>query len=298
MFYFDSYSSLSNMFKKSSNKQKQSPSKKGNWDAVWGQKSTKRKVNFLRKVGYFYIEASSLLSKYINNYTKSDKKYSIIELGCGGSSYLPYLQKKYKNLQIFGIDKSQKGCKSTNIILNENTFSGCIVCGDIFQNPFNKKFDIVFSVGLIEHFEKPDKILEKHVELLKPGGLLICIVPNFVGFQGKFFKLNVWKKNSGDFGYLKDWIWGIKVITISDLKNWLKNMDLQDVKVNPFGGFFPVLLMESYNRDVESLSIKLTYFFYRFFLFVPIIFLNIPFVFRLNSLSFSPFIVGIGLKKE
>ena len=284
------------MFKKPKNKQ--SLPKKGSWDAVWGQKSTLKKISFLRKVGFFYIEASGLLSKYINNYIKSDKKYSIIELGCGGSSYLPYLQKKYKNLQIFGIDKSLKGCRSIQLVLNEDFFSGCIVCGDIFQNPFNKKFDIVFSVGLIEHFDKPDSILEKHVGLLKPGGLLICIVPNFVGFQGKFFKLNVWKKNYADIWFSKNFIWGIRVISISEMKTWLKNMDLQDIKVHPIGGFFPVLLMESYNRDIQSLSIKLTYIFYRIFLFIPIILLNIPSVFRLNSLSFSPFIVGVGLKKK
>ncbi len=83
-------------------------------------------MNGCMDVKRYSICIETNLSKYINNYTKSDKKYSIIELGCGGSSYLPYLQKKYKNLQSFGIDKSQKGCKSTNIILNENTFSGSL----------------------------------------------------------------------------------------------------------------------------------------------------------------------------
>jgi SAM-dependent methyltransferase len=287
------------MIKKSSKEKNKSlmPDKRG-WDVVWKQKSTSKKLNFLRKIGFYYIQASGLLSKYIDNYTKSDKKYSIIELGCGGSSYLPYLQKKYKNLEIYGLDKSLNGCKSTNFVLNKDSFSSCIVCGDIFKNPFNKKFDIVFSVGLIEHFDEPKTILENHVELLKPGGLLICIIPNFIGFQGNFFNLNVWKKSTGGLGYSKDFIWGIKIITISDFKNWLKNMDLQDINVKPIGGFFPVLMMESYNLDIKSISIKLIYLFYRVFLFAPIIMFNIPFFFRLNSLSFSPFIVGIGLKKK
>ena len=133
------------MFKKFLHREKKHlVPQKESWDAVWGQKSTSSKVYFLRKVGYFYIVSSALLSKFLNNYIKSDKKYSIIELGCGGSSYLPYLQKKYKNIQIFGIDKSFKGCKSTYLALNEDTFLGCIVCGDIFQTPFKKKFDMEF----------------------------------------------------------------------------------------------------------------------------------------------------------
>jgi len=290
---------MASMIKKSSNKKNTLlDSNKRGWDVVWKQKSTSKKLNFLRKIGFYYIQASGLLSKHINNHIKSNKKYSIIELGCGGSSYLPYIQKKYKNLEIFGLDKSLSGCQSTNIVLNKDSFSGCIVCGDIFKTPFKKKFDIVFSVGLIEHFDNPKLILEKHVELLKPGGLLICIIPNFIGFQGNFFNLNIWKKSTGGLGYSKDFIWGIKIITISDLNTWLKNLNLQEIKVHPTGGFFPFLLMESYNLDIKSISIKLIYLFYRIFLFVPIIMFNLPFVFRLNSLGFSPFIVGVGIKKK
>jgi len=280
------------------NKKKLLIPEKGSWDAVWEQKSTSKKLNFLRKVGYFYIEATGLLSKYINNYIKKDKKYSIIEIGCGGSSYLPYLQKKYKNLQIFGLDKSLKGCKSTNIELNKDSFLGCIICGDIFQNPFHNKFDIVFSIGFIEHFDEPLPVLEKHIEFLKPGGILICIIPNFIGFQGSFFKLNMWKKTTKECYYDKDYIWGVKKISTSNLETWLKNIGLQDIKVGPIGGFYPVLMMESYNRDISSLSLKLTYFLYRVFLFLPIIIINIPFIFRLNTISFSPFLVGVGLKKK
>ncbi|MDH7506387.1 MAG: class I SAM-dependent methyltransferase [Candidatus Thermoplasmatota archaeon] len=287
------------MFKKFSNKKNtQLISDEGSWDAVWEQKSTFKKLNFLRKAGYFYISASGLLSKYINKHIKSDKKYTILEIGCGGSSYLPYLQKRYKNLKIFGLDKSMEGCKSTLFSLKKDTLLGGIVCGDIFKSPFCNKFDIVFSVGLIEHFDEPKLVIEKHLELLKPGGLLICIIPNFIGFQGSFFKMNVWRKSSRESAYSKDFIWGIKTIDVSELKSWLENLHLTKVKVHSIGGFFPFLMMESYNRDIKSVSIKFIYFFYRIFLFLPIIIINIPFIFRLNLLSFSPLIIGTGLKRQ
>ena len=43
---------------------KQIKSKKhfgGNWDGVWSQESTLKQLNFLRKIGNFYLEVTGLL---------------------------------------------------------------------------------------------------------------------------------------------------------------------------------------------------------------------------------------------
>jgi SAM-dependent methyltransferase len=39
-------------------------------------------------------------------------------------------------------------------------------------------FDVIFSGGFIEHFASPALVLDKIVDLLKPGGYLITTVPN------------------------------------------------------------------------------------------------------------------------
>lgn len=282
---------------------KQTKSKKfssTDWfDRVWLQESTLKQLNFLRKMIFLYLKVTSLLSKFINKYQERDKQYSFIELGCGASSFLPYIAKKYKNLQLFGLDKSPMGCKLAVKGVNDWNSSANIVCGDILKCPLrSEKFDIVFSFGLIEHFDNPNRVLEKHVDLLKPGGLLICIVPNVCGLQGKIFNLKIWRPKKLPSKYLKGWVGGMKFISVSDLKTWLTNVGLNDIKVAPIGGIYPFLMLESYHSDIQSLSIKLIYFFYRAFLFIPIIILNIPFVFRLNSLSLSPLIIAVGIKKK
>jgi SAM-dependent methyltransferase len=42
-------------------------------------------------------------------------------------------------------------------------------------------YDIVVSLGVIEHFNDPTAVVARHIELLKPGGVLILEVPNMAG---------------------------------------------------------------------------------------------------------------------
>jgi len=269
------------------------------FDRIYLQESTLRQLYFLRKMIFLYLEITGLLSKFIERFQEKGKQYFFIELGCGASSFLPYLAKKYNNLRLFGIDNSPKGCKLASIGDSDYNSSTNIICGDIIKCPINsKKFDIVFSFGLIEHFDNPEKVLENHVELLKPGGLLICIVPNVCGLQGKIFNLKKWQPKNLPSKYLKGWIGGMKLITINDLKTWLEDIGLKDVEVDPIGGIFPFLIMESYHPKSQPLSYKIFHFVYRYLFFLPTIVINLPFLFRLNSLFYSPLLIATGIKKK
>lgn len=57
-----------------------------------------------------------------------------------------------------------------------------ILCGDFFDDalvaPLCGQFDAAVSFGFIEHFADPALTVRRHVDLLKPGGVLIVTVPN------------------------------------------------------------------------------------------------------------------------
>jgi SAM-dependent methyltransferase len=40
-------------------------------------------------------------------------------------------------------------------------------------------FDVVYSFGVIEHFDDPRPMVQKHFDLLRPGGTAIITVPHF-----------------------------------------------------------------------------------------------------------------------
>jgi glycosyltransferase involved in cell wall biosynthesis/SAM-dependent methyltransferase len=53
-----------------------------------------------------------------------------------------------------------------------------LIVADVHRAPFPaESFDLVFSQGLIEHFEDPSQMLAAHVALVKPGGWLVISVP-------------------------------------------------------------------------------------------------------------------------
>jgi len=120
------------------------------FDQIWLQKNILKQLNFLRKMIYLYLEITGLLSKFIDRYQEKDKRYSFIELGCAASSFLPYIDKKYNNLRLFGIDKSLIGCKLATIKNNDTELSANIICGDILKSPIKpEEFDIVFILTIV-----------------------------------------------------------------------------------------------------------------------------------------------------
>jgi 2-polyprenyl-3-methyl-5-hydroxy-6-metoxy-1,4-benzoquinol methylase len=49
---------------------------------------------------------------------------------------------------------------------------------DFFEFTPIKKYDLVLSGGFVEHFEDFQAVVSKHTEFVKPGGLVVIIVPN------------------------------------------------------------------------------------------------------------------------
>lgn len=60
-----------------------------------------------------------------------------------------------------------------------------------FQDSHRERFDVVMSWSFLEHFSDPLQTVKLHVNLLKPGGILIIMVPNLRGVYGplvRFFR--------------------------------------------------------------------------------------------------------------
>jgi SAM-dependent methyltransferase len=71
---------------------------------------------------------------------------------------------------------------------NLKTGSIEVVEVDLFNYTPQKKYDLVVSNGLIEHFVDTKNIIQKHVEQLNSGGILLITLPNFKSLNGWFQK--------------------------------------------------------------------------------------------------------------
>jgi 2-polyprenyl-3-methyl-5-hydroxy-6-metoxy-1,4-benzoquinol methylase len=54
---------------------------------------------------------------------------------------------------------------------------------DFFSWQPEERYDVVASFGFIEHFDDAARVVDRHFEIVKPGGMVVIGMPNFGGAQ-------------------------------------------------------------------------------------------------------------------
>jgi SAM-dependent methyltransferase len=155
------------------------------WSEFWGEK---RLPPPIRVDGYgprawFYREFHHLWEGRLP--PAPDSSVSLLEIGCAQSRWLPYFARKW-GYTIAGLDYSALGCRQSRDLLAREGVVGEIFHQDLFSPESQQlaRFDLVFSNGVVEHFEDTGAVLGQMAAYLRPGGLMITIVPNLAGWLG------------------------------------------------------------------------------------------------------------------
>ena len=137
-----------------------------------------------------YYNNVSGLSKYTRLYTQnwlisqiSNTKFSNIKLaefGGGNSCFHDAVIEKCNIASYTIYDNNEVGISKFDEKYNYNGISKSINC-DLLNNEIvnSHQYDLVYSVGLIEHFDKEGtkNIVKKHFDAVKPGGIVIITAP-------------------------------------------------------------------------------------------------------------------------
>ena len=111
------------------------------------------------------------------------ERYSIVEIGAAPGKWLAlFPQDKYT---VSGIEYSEAGMDALTrnmMLLGISPLN--LIHGDFFEIEPKPTYDVVMSLGFIEHFDDPIRVLRRHIEWLSPGGYLVIGVPNFTGIHG------------------------------------------------------------------------------------------------------------------
>jgi len=131
------------------------------------------------------------------------KDPDVIELGSGCGELTARLIKRYGGSATL-VDRSTKGLKKANKIFKKHNIDATFLKKDLFNFKPKKKFDIVHSEGLIEHFldEKQKKIIEAHKKCVKKDGFVLISVPR----PAWYYRITKWfleKINKWPFGFEK-----------------------------------------------------------------------------------------------
>lgn len=112
---------------------------------------------------------------------------------------------------------------------------------DFFKFSSDKKYDIVLSLGFIEHFQDTKDVIERHVHLLSSTGQLLILIPNFLGLNGKMQKL--FDKENLEAHNLQS-------MEIPYLKNIMQHFGLKDIEIDYLGK--PMLWLEPKPENKNS----------------------------------------------
>lgn len=234
------------------------------WERYYQPNVQSRHVVVNPRHDYFVNECLNFIIPHLPLMT-SQKPVRLLEMGCGNSLWLPFFATTL-NYQVSGVDYSEEGCELARANLDALGCSGDVQCVDFTRlgEEYKEKFDIVFSLGVVEHFEKTSEVIGNFVRCLRPGGIIITVVPNMVGMMGKLQKLvservykahepldlndlveahTVWDLSIQTSGYLM--LLGLGMIDISDLpfKRWLGKtiygMDLLHLNLRRLTGLKP-----------------------------------------------------------
>lgn len=106
-----------------------------------------------------------------------------LEVGASPGKWLHFLSEN--GFKVAGLEISPS---AANLLKENLSFLGHqepkVITGDILHTAPTDKFGLVYSLGLVEHFDDPIEVIRAHLSWLEPGGTLIIGVPNFRGFHG------------------------------------------------------------------------------------------------------------------
>jgi SAM-dependent methyltransferase len=111
----------------------------------------------------------------------------VLEAGCGGSPWLAYLARERRCL-VTGIEIDPHAARRAEANLAGAGSRGEILVRDAFDVASNPellgRFDLVYSMGVLEHLANPVDGLLALAAYLRPGGRVLTTVPNLRGWNG------------------------------------------------------------------------------------------------------------------
>lgn len=152
----------------------------GHWELTW---AARPRCSFPSGIDTGTRNVLRLLRAYL----RPGLRY--VEIGCAPGKVLSWVGREI-NAPVSGIDYSPTGVETARWLCSKLKIKADIRCEDATCTTFGAHgFDLVFSCGLIEHFDDPRRMVEAHVDLIAPGGVAVIAVPNY---SGLYLKLQSW----------------------------------------------------------------------------------------------------------
>jgi SAM-dependent methyltransferase len=148
------------------------------WDGYWEKA---RALPIEVKPGEH--SATTAIIEVIDRHVAAPAPLSVVEIGGAPGGYLAHLWRTFGH-DVCALDNSEVGVELTRRNFDLLGIPGRVLHRDLFatDEPV-PQFDVVYSLGLIEHFADTASVVAAHLAYVKPGGRLIIGCPNLLGLN-------------------------------------------------------------------------------------------------------------------
>lgn len=251
------------------------------WEKYWQErgessvemKRTKRSLN------------TNALIDVFDKYLEKNPERNILEIGGAPGQYLMYMAKNF-GYRVASLDYSSAGNAQTVQNFKKAGMAVDVYERDLFSEKFSQgipQFDIVYSLGFVEHFENLQDVIARHLQLLKPGGKLIIGVPNLRGIYKWFLKQTA-------PGHLA--IHNLKSMDARNWQNFETALSLKIIYRAYIGGFEPLVMKK---LEKKNLWAKFLNFVVKILMLV--FSFNFNFLRKYNSPRCSGYLIGVYEKR-
>lgn len=193
------------------------------WDEEWRRLPPSRAYADLQWVerNYLYRSFDALLARVL----PVDPGRRFIEMGAGPGRWMIYFHRRF-GYRVAGCDYSPVSCE-----LARHNLAAAGIAGEVIEADFmalQGQYDVVFSGGVVEHFDRPEEVVAAFARLVVPGGYLVTDVPNLGGLSGLYHRL------------LKPATFEThRLVTLADLRRLHGALGLREGLAAAYGSFAP-----------------------------------------------------------
>ena len=215
------------------------------WDKFWEDQQLEHSVELRINTPILKILRSRLF-----------KGSKVLEIGGVPARRLYFLQKHFQ-METYGLDYSLKG------LFKSIKYKNHLVCSDLYYPPFKEEsFDLVYSIGVIEHFDVPSKVIEKHLDLVKKDGFILITIPNF----HELSMISMVYKIARKYEEIKQ-THNMKIMNIDNFNKLFKTLPIEPLISDYYGPFVIPLVSLSLrgicttvNNFIDKVAIKSKFF--------------------------------------